>query len=140
MIDIQNIAYTPSIEEIGEYIRNPLFGDFWAHMEKEYKANCKAEYSKCSWEPGWNIKFKKSGKSLCTVYPRESYFTVLVVVGKKEKEKVEGILPELPEVIREIYHRTEEGNGQRWLMIDVEDEGEVYDGVLQLIDIRKNSR
>ena len=32
-------------------------------------------------------------KNLCTVYPRKSYFTVLFVVGRKEKESVEAILP-----------------------------------------------
>ena len=50
------------------------------------------EFSKCSWEPGWNVKFKKSGKTLCTVYPRENYFTVIVVIGKKEKEKKKGFI------------------------------------------------
>ncbi|WP_423245054.1 DUF3788 family protein [Heliorestis acidaminivorans] len=24
-------------------------------------------YSKCSAQPGWNVKYKKSGKSLCTL-------------------------------------------------------------------------
>ena len=58
------------------------------------KYNCKEqiEFSSCSWEYGWNVKFKKSGKTLCTIYPRENYFTVLVVVGKKEKDAVKGYL------------------------------------------------
>ncbi|ENY8421311.1 DUF3788 family protein [Clostridioides difficile] len=32
-------------------------------------------FSSCSWEFGWNIKFKKPRKNLCTVYPKENYFT-----------------------------------------------------------------
>ena len=40
--------------------------------------------SACSWEQGWNVKFKKAGKTLCTLYPRELFFTVMVVVGKRE--------------------------------------------------------
>ena len=59
-------------------------------------------------EPGWNIKFKKSGKTLCTIYPRELYFIVMIVVVRKEKEAVEAILPECTSRMQEIYHETKE--------------------------------
>ncbi len=140
MIDIQDFNYSPTIEEISSFVRNQLFNDFCLKMDNECKANCKIEFSKCSWQYGWNIKFKKAGKNLCTIYPKEGYFTVLVVVGKKEKEEVESILPETSLVIQEIYHQTQEGNGQRWLMIDLEDVGEVYNDVFKLINIRLKSK
>ena len=89
-------------------------------------------------EPGWNVKFKKSGRSLCTIYPRETYFTVMAVVGRREKEAVEAMLPDCAPRLRDLYARTAEGNGQRWLMIDLEDRDEVYRDVLRLIEIRRN--
>lgn len=98
----------------------------------------KIEFSACGLEPGWNVKFKKSGKTLCTIYPKEDYFTVMVVVGRKEKERVEELLPNCTPQIREVYDRTQEGNGRRWLMIDLEDQDEVYDGVFRLIQIRRD--
>ena len=58
---------------------------------------------------------------MCTIYPRENYFTVLVVVGKKEKDAVKAILQEFNPILRDIYCQTKDGNGQRWLMIDLED-------------------
>lgn len=87
------------------------------------------------WECDWNVKFKKSGKSLCTVYPREGYFTVLVVVG--EKEAVEAILWECTPELRGLYEKIRWGNGQKWLMIDLEDQGEMLADVLQVIEIRR---
>lgn len=108
----------PTIEEISGFVRNQLFDDLCLQMECEYKAVCKIEFSSCSWAYGWNVKFKKSGKGLCTIYPKENYVTVLVVVGQKEKYQVESLLPEMSPMIQEIYHQTQEGNGQRWLMID----------------------
>ena len=101
--------------------------------------NCKEkiEYSSCSWERGWNIKFKKAGKALCTIYPRECYITVLVVVGTKEKPYVEEILPECTIEMQNIYNQTQEGNGQRWLMIDIEDKEDLYNDLLRLIQIRR---
>lgn len=140
MIDIKNYNYCPDIDEISEYIRNPLFDDFCSEMIKEYNAKHKVEFSKCSWEPGWNIKFKKSGKTLCTVYPRENYFTVLVVVGTKEKETIEELLLKLSPLIQHIYNETKEGIGQRWLMIDLEDKDKTFSDVLKLIGVRANSQ
>lgn len=92
MIDLQNESYRPSLDEICEYVRNPVFDKFCSEIETSYKTKALMDFSKCSWIPGWNIKFKKAGKSLCTIYPNESYFTVLVVVGKKEKEQIADLL------------------------------------------------
>lgn len=115
MIDLQDKNYCPAVQEIGEYINNSVFTQFCAEIRKAYKCNEKIEYSSCSWERGWNIKFKKAGRTLCTVYPREGYFTIMIVIGTKEKEPVEAILPECTARLSDIYNQTQEGNGQRWL-------------------------
>lgn len=137
MIDIKDMSHAPSLEEIDDYIGLPLFDTFCQYMDTEYKAIRKIEYSKDVWARGWNVKFKKAGKSLCVVYPKNGYFTVLVVVGNKEKEHVENQLLHLSKEIRELYQNTKEGNGQRWLMIDVYSDDCVYGDVLQLIHIRR---
>ena len=95
MIDIQDKTYCPSLEEIGEYVNNKAFIQFCADVKSDYACSEKIEFSSCSWNFGWNVKFRKAGKSLCTIYPKEGYFTVLVVVGKKEREAVETVLSEL---------------------------------------------
>ena len=135
MIDIQDEGYFPSLEELCGYVRNPLFDRSCLEMKERFRCREKIEFSSCSWEPGWNIKFKKSGKNLCTLYPRESYFTVLVVIGAREKEAAELILPDCTDRLQEIYRQTKEGNGQRWLMIELEDRNGLYQDVLRLIQI-----
>ncbi len=139
MIHLQDQNHYPDIEEIGEYVRNPVFMQFCSEIKTAYQCSEKIEYSSCSMERGWNIKFKKAGKALCVIYPRENYFTVMVVIGAKEKASVEKILPECTTELNDLYHRTKEGNGQRWLMIDLEDKGNLYNDVLRLIQIRRNS-
>lgn len=136
MVDLQDKGYCPCIEEIGEYIRNSVFEQFCEEIKDIYKCREKIEYSSCSWERGWNIKFKKAGKTLCTIYPREGYFTVLLVVGEKEKARVEAMLPQCTLQFQCIYNETKEGNGQRWLMVDLEEKAGVYDDLLSLIQIR----
>lgn len=136
MIDLKDRNYCPTLEEIGAYIQNSVFQDFCSEIKETYKCSEKIEYSCCSMEPGWNVKFKKSGKSLCTIYPRESFFTAMVVIGRKEKESVEELLPACTSRLQEIYKETKEGNGQRWLMIDLEDKDSMYHDVLRLLKIR----
>lgn len=140
MIDIQESHIMPSLDEISEYISNELFDQFVQILKERYKVKEKIEFSKCSMQPGWNVKFKKSNKSLCVIYPQQRYFTVMVVVGLKEKEDVEVYLLKASSILRDIYDKTQEGRGQRWLMIDLEDEGHLYEDVLKLIDIKMKKR
>lgn len=139
MIDLQDKSTCPTLEEIGEYIRNPVFMLLCSEIKDTYQCSEKIEYSSCSLEKGWNVKLKKAGRALCTIYPRENYFTVMVVVGRKEKATVEKMLPECTVELQDIYHQTQEWNGQRWLMIDLEVKDDLYHDLLQLIRIRRNS-
>ncbi len=138
MIDLQDKSICPSLEEIGQYVGNPAFRKFCSEIGSRYQCSEKLEFSSCSWEKGWNIKYRKAGKTLCTIYPRELYFTVMIVVGQKEKEAVEAVLEECTPQLQDIYKQTREGNGQRWLMIDLEEEGGLYCDVFRLITIRRN--
>lgn len=137
MVDMQNQGEILALEDFAAYIRNPVFMQFCSEIKKKYQCNEKIEFSRCSLERGWNVKFKKSGKSLCTIYPREGYFTVLVVIGTKVKEAVEAILCDCTPELRELYEKARWCNGQKWLMIDLEDQGEMFADVLRLIEIRR---
>ena len=139
MINLQDKNRRPSLEDISEYIRNSVFMQFCMEIKNTYNCAEKIEYSSCSLEKGWNIKFKKSGKTLCTIYPREHFFTVMIVVGTKEKDAVEAVLPNCTPELQKIYRQTREWNGQRWLMIDLEDQEALYKDLLQLIQIRRSS-
>ncbi len=137
MIDLFDKNYCPTVEEMGTVIRNPLFEQFCAQVKAKHQCSEKMEYSACSWERGWNLKFKKAGRTLCTIYPREGYFTVMVVIGTREKNAAEAILPDCTKELQRIYEQTKEGNGQKWMTIDLEDRGGLYEDVLRLIEIRR---
>lgn len=137
MIDLKDRNHCPTLDEIGAYVRNPVFSKFCTEVKTGYSCTEKIEFSACSMEKGWNIKFKKGGRTLCTIYPRESYFTVMVVIGRKEKEAVEAILPDCTASLQTLYEETPEGNGQRWLMLDLEDEDDLYRDLFRLIAIRR---
>ena len=47
-------------------------------------------------------------------------FTILIVAGAKERPEVEAVLPSCIPEVQEVYEQTESGNGQKWLMFDVD--------------------
>lgn len=136
MINIEDFAYQPDLNELCDYVGNELFIDFCDNLMAAYHVKPKIEFSKCSWERGWNMKLKKASKTLGTIYFRKNYFTVLVVIGKREKELVEKNLKNYCTTIQNIYTQSKEGNGQRWLMIDLKKEDLVYQDCLALLKIR----
>ena len=94
------------------------------------------EHSRCSMRAGWNIKYNKDGKSLCTRYPMQGYFIALVVVGSREFTEAEFLMPQCSDYVQTVFKNTKTGNGQKWLMLDVRDR-EIMDDVFRLINLRK---
>ena len=128
-------AQEPTLEEIDRFIESPLWNGLCSWAEGAYSIAPKVEYSTCSGAPGWNVKYKKSGRALCTLYPEAGQFTALVTIGAKEATQAELLLPTCTDYIRELYARTREFNGARWLMIRVTD-AQVLEDVKQLIRLR----
>ncbi len=128
--DKLDAASEPILEEVAAYIHNPLFKELCDHFEEMYHCFPQFNYSRCSMAKGWNLKFKKSSKNICTLYPQMGYFDVLIVIGKKEKEAFEKLLPNLSYSFQRVYAETGEMMGQRWLMLSIED-------LCQLEDLKK---
>ena len=58
MIDLNDTTKRPTLEEIGQYINNPVFIQFCSEIKNTYACKETIEFSSCSWEKGWNVKFK----------------------------------------------------------------------------------
>ena len=71
----------PTLEEAGTFAGGLLSEDFMGFMAENCPAAPKLEYSGCTMEPGWNIKFKKNGKNVCTLYPLDGYFICMILIG-----------------------------------------------------------
>lgn len=133
----------PEIEDITAYIgeRELLYTELRSYLESSYNVKPKASYSSCSAQPGWNIKYQKSGKSLCTIYPMEGFFIVLVVIGAKEAAEAEAgvTLGAFTPYLQELYQNTPFSLGGRWLMIRVTNP-EVLEDVKKLIALRVKTK
>lgn len=137
--DKNNGTQKPSLATISAYVKSPLFERLCIHVEAEYQSKPVLEYSKCSMQYGWNVKYKKAGRTLCTLYPMEGYFIALIVIGEREQTETELRLPFFTEYLQQMYHETKTGMGQKWLMINVTDDA-VLEDVMQCIAIRRGKK
>ena len=71
----------PDFAAVEAFVGETLWGEFHAFMEANCPAAPKFEYSACTMQTGWNIKYKKAGKNVCTVYPMEGYLICMILIG-----------------------------------------------------------
>ena len=80
-------AHEPLDNQIKEFVDNPLWDELADYLQQTYNVEPKLLYSGCSMQKGfwrgWNVKYKKSGKSLCTLYPKQGYFIAHCCGGKR---------------------------------------------------------
>lgn len=129
--ELYNQSKQPTLQNISDFVNSELWNELCLFLENTYDILPKIDYSKCSMQKGWNLKYKKGSKSLCTLYPMDGYFIVLIVIGEREQLESEFILPTCK---RQFYETTYSVRG-RWLMIEVS-EKTVLEDVLKLIQLR----
>lgn len=109
----------PSLSDIGAWVNNPLLGELMAWMGETYGVEPSVEFSKCSLDKGWNIKYKKGSKSLCVLYIRQGWFTAMVTLGAKQVAELEPLLSTFSASFRKLYEKAPLFNGGKWLSVDV---------------------
>ena len=88
---------------------------------------------------GWTVRYRKSGKTLCSLFPEKSAFTVLIVLGKKEVEKVLTIIDELSSNVRNLINNTEQLHDGCWLWIRIQELAEIMD-IMKLLNVKKKPK
>ncbi|MDR2530648.1 MAG: DUF3788 domain-containing protein [Oscillospiraceae bacterium] len=86
------------------------------------------------------MKFRRGGKTLVTLYLREGFFTVCVILGKAEREKFDLERGAFSDYIRIVYDQTHTYHDGKWLGIEVRDETYIDDIMRLLLIKRKPNR
>lgn len=139
-IDILNRSHEPSTEELAGSIEGKsreMWRDLTSFIENNIKVKRQIDYSVCSAKPGWNLKYKKSGKALCTLYPEKDFFIALIVLGQADRDLFDLMRNEYCGYLGELYDKTTLFNGTKWLMINVTDQS-ILNDVKNLIMLKIN--
>ncbi len=126
----------PAAAEIAGYINNPLWAEINQFLAENYEVVPSYTYSSCSAQPGWNVKYQKAGRSLCTLYPMDGYFTALVVIGAKEQVAAELIMPLCSAYTQTLFAGSVAVAGARWLMMDITNSS-ILEDAIRLIQLRR---
>lgn len=133
--ELYNQSSQPTLENINDFVNSELWNELCSFVENTYAVSPKMEYSKCSMQKGWNVKYKKGSKSLCTLYPMDGYFIVLIVIGEKEQIESELLMSTCSAYTQRLFSKTAFSAGGRWLMIEVRERA-ILEDVLKLIQVR----
>jgi hypothetical protein len=94
--------------------------DLRQYIETRY-GDWKPELKFFAKQYGWTIRYRKSGKTLCSLFPERGAFSVLIVLGKKEAEKALAMASEFGANARAVLEGTEQLHDGRWLWVRVLD-------------------
>lgn len=128
-------VHQPAYENFCEYVKSDLWLELNSFLQETYHILPQIEYSGCSIQKGWNIKYRKGGKSLCTLYPMQGYFIVLAVIGEREINEAELLIPLCSEYTQNLFKQTISGYSGKWMMIDVKKPNVLHD-VKKIIELR----
>jgi len=109
----------PTEDEIENTIGENSF--LWFDMRKYLEENYDFAPELVSYgkKYGWTIRYRKSGKTLCSLFPEKDAFTVLVVLGMKEVKKTYSMIDKLNSEVRSLLENTEQLRDGHWLWIRV---------------------
>lgn len=127
-------THPPSTEELRSALGPalPLWLELVQFIETNYQMSGELSYGGKNY--GWNLWYRKSGKSLVTLYPQENCFVAQVVLGSKQVEAALEL--ELGEVVGRMVKEVPLLHDGKWLFIPVNSEQEVRD-VERLLLVKK---
>ncbi len=128
----------PCFEDICRYVSGGA-GSRWRaltkHIEDAYSSAPLITYSVCAGKPGWNVKYKKGGKALCTLYPEKDGFIALVVLGAADMDIFNAVKENYTPYVVSLFEDCKPFNNTKWLMINVSGE-DVLEDVKKLLKLK----
>lgn len=127
----------PSEEELQQIMGKEKF-KAWTEINSFIEKNYNVE---SMWDKGgktgiYELKYRRGGKTLCALYPRELGLKILVIFGKVEREKFENSRQEFTQYIRDFYDNTHQYRDGKWLYLDY-NRDLLVDDIKKLILIKK---
>lgn len=86
---------------------------------------------------GWSLRYRKSGKTLVTLYPEKSKFIAQIVLG--QAEVAQALALKLGKNVRTILQQTPQLHDGRWLFINANSKQDVQD-IQKLLQIKRKPK
>lgn len=84
----------------------------------------------------YEYKYRRGGKTLCSLYAKENCMGFMVILGKDERAKFEAARNNYSELVQKIYDETKTYHDGKWLMFEPIDTS-LFGDFLQILAIKR---
>lgn len=88
---------------------------------------------------GWVIRYRKSGRTIVSLFPEKNSYSFLIVYGKKEIDKFSAQESEFLPAIIDVFQNTKKLHDGKWLWIRVTDSA-YFEDLKKLIAIKRKPK
>ena len=127
----------PSQSTMTDLLGQPLF-EVWQKL-------CEVIDEKYEMERLWNAggknwiyeyKYRRGGKTLCSLYAKDNRIGFMIIFGKNEREKLEEIRDTLSDDVCRRYDEAKTYRDGKWVMFEPKDTSE-FDDYMKLLAVKR---
>ncbi len=115
----------------------PLWLALHAYMQEQYDFSQETIFFAKNY--GWAVRYKKTSRTMCYAFPECESFSMLIVLGKDEAQRVDAQKQLLNPSVRDVFDRTEQLHDGKWLWIRVTQASDLS-SVQRLLSAKKKPR
>jgi hypothetical protein len=133
-------SHKPSDEEIAGFIGGKP-GEAWLEIRNFIRDHYDIEPERIfgGAKHGWEIRYRKGGRTFCSITPEKGAVRVLIVLGREEAEKALAIKSELGSRTNEIIDGARQLHDGRWLWLRPSETSDVED-IKKLLQIKRKPK
>ena len=132
-------THIPTEEEITDFIGEPAKGA-WVKLrqflKKSYDIVPEMIFDK---KHGWDVRYRKSGRTLVTLTPEKGAVRILIVLGREESQKALSMQNELSPKMYKLIKDAKQLHDGRWLWIRLF-QTEDADDIEKLLPIKRKPK
>ena len=127
----------PMADELSNLVSTPLY-EVWNKLVALIDENYDMERLWNSGGKAWKYeyKYRRGGKTLCSLYARENRIGFMVIFGKDERAKFEADKADYLEETRAVYAQAQTYHDGKWMMFEPKDTS-MFNDFLKLLSIKR---
>lgn len=112
--------------------------DLWTSLHQliEQKYNMEQMWNHGGKKWTYEYKYRRGGKTLCTLYAKEQTIGFMVILGKDERTKFESMREMFSNAAQKIYDETTTFHDGKWLMFELKDTS-LFNDIERLLSIKR---
>ena len=127
----------PNAEQMETLVGESLY-EIWnklcALIDSRYDMDCLWNQGGKAWI--YEYKYRRGGKTLCTLYARENCVGFMIILGKDERLKFEKDRGNYSKEVQEIYDKTQTYHDGKWMMFEPTDIS-LFEDFIKLLRIKR---